>query len=251
MKKEINKIDSKNSHKFIKGIVIILSILILVVIALGFMFPGLVWTRSLGIHYTQTDYNSIMNKLNYSKDDTPTLDSKDLYNYVYGEPTSIDTYFTSEELTAFFNENRPSFYPIKNFQIKINMDGSIEIACSANVNYFLDDVLGGKYTREQIQNEIPALGILPNNVNIYINFTGSITNNVSSIYISSASVQGVDIPNKYLNSTEAINYITSGLNDFILKVNNETGSSFESMTVENGIIKFKGNVPSSLERIQK
>lgn len=251
MKDKINETNNKKKHKFIKGLLITLSVLILIVIALGFMFPGLVWTRSLGIRYTQTDYNSIMDKLNYSKDDTPTGESKDLYNYVYGKPTSIDTDFTSEELTAFFNENRPSYYPIKNFQIKINMDGSIEIACSANVNYFLDDVLGGKYTREQIQNEMPALGILPDNVNIYINFTGSITNNISSIYIKSATVQGVDIPNKYLNSIEAINYITTGVNDFITKINNETGSSFESTTVENGAIKFKGSVPSSLQRIAK
>lgn len=247
MKKETNK----KEYKYIKVLAITLSILVVVVIALGFMFPGLVWTKSLGVHYTQTDYNSIMNKLNYSKDAAPTGDSKDLYNYVYGEPTNIDIELTSEEITAFFNENRPSYYPIKNFQIRINMDGSIEIACSANVNFFLNDVLGGKYTREQIQNEIPALGLLPDNVNVYINFTGSIANNISNIYINSATVQGVDIPSKYINSNEAITNITKGVNDFITKVNTETGSNFESMTVGNGLIKFKGSVPSSLERIKK
>ncbi len=242
---------NKRKHKFIKGLFITLSVLVLVVVALGFIFPGLVWTRSLGVTYTQTDYNSIMDKLNYTKDAVPTGESKDLYNYVYGTPTSVDTEFTSEELTAFFNENRPSYYPLKNVQIKINADGTIEIACSANVDYFLNDVLGGKYTREQIQTEIPALGLLPDNVNIYINFTGSVTNNSSNIYINSATVQGINIESKYINSAEAISAITTGVNDFIAKSNAETGSNYESIYVENEVIKFKGSVPSSLERIAK
>lgn len=248
MEKDINK---KKKHGFIKGILITLSVLVLVVVALGFIFPGLVWTRSLGVRYTQTDYNSIIDKLNYTKDAAPTGDSADLYNYVYGEPTNVDTEFTSEELTAFFNENRPSYYPLKNVQIKINEDGSIEVAAAANVDYFLNDVLGGKYTREQIQNEIPALGLLPDNVNIYLKFTGSVTNNISTIYIDLATVQGIEIPSNYTSSSSAINVIESSLNDFIAKLNAETGSNFESLTVQNGVLKFKGSVPSSLERIEK
>lgn len=248
MEKDINK---KKKHGFIKGILITLSALVLVVVALGFIFPGLVWTRSLGVRYTQTNYNSIIDKLNYTKDATPTGDSADLYNYVYGEPTNVDTELTSEELTAFFNENRPSYYPLKNVQIKINEDGSIEVAAAANVDYFLNDLLGGKYTREQIQNEIPALGLLPDNVNIYLKFTGSITNNISTIYIDLATVQGIEIPSNYTNSSSAINVIESSLNDFIAKLNTETGTNFESLTVQNGVLKFKGSVPSSLERIEK
>ncbi len=248
MEKDINK---KKKHGFIKGILITLSVLVLVVVALGFIFPGLVWTRSLGVRYTQTDYNSIIDKLNYTKDAAPTGDSADLYNYVYGEPTNVDTEFTSEELTAFFNENRPSYYPLKNVQIKINEDGSIEVAAAANVDYFLNDVLGGKYTREQIQNEIPALGLLPDNVNIYLKFTGSVTNNISTIYIDLATVQGIEIPSNYTSSSSAINIIESSLNDFIAKLNADTGTNFESLTVQNGVLKFKGSVPSSLERIEK
>lgn len=248
MEKDINK---KKKHGFIKGILITLSVLVLVVVALGFIFPGLVWTRSLGVRYTQTDYNSIIDKLNYTKDAAPTGDSADSYNYVYGEPTNVDTEFTSEELTAFFNENRPSYYPLKNVQIKINEDGSIEVAAAANVDYFLNDLLGGKYTREQIQSEIPALGLLPDNVNIYLKFTGSVTNNISTIYIDLATVQGIEIPSNYTSSSSAINIIESSLNDFIAKLNADTGSNFESLTVQNGVLKFKGSVPSSLERIEK
>lgn len=243
--------EKKIKKNLFKGLIITVSVLVLIVMVLGFAFPGLIWTKSLGVNYTQTDYNSIMDKLNYTKDDTPTGDSKDLYNYIYGPAASVDTEFTSEELTAFFNENRPSYYPLKNVQVKINTDGTIELSASANVDYFLNNILGGKYTRQQIENEIPAIGILPDNVNIYIKFTGSVTQNISYINVKAITVQGVAIPDQYFVPTSIANTISAGFNDFIAKSNAETGSSYESVYVENGVLKFKGSVPSSLERTDK
>jgi len=243
--------EKKIKKSLLKGFLITISAIVLVVVVLGFAFPGLIWTKSLGVTYTQTDYNSIMDKLNYTKDDAPTGDSKDLYNYIYGPANSVDTEFTSEELTAFFNENRPSYYPLKNVQVKINEDGTIELSASANVDYFLNDVLGGKYTREQIESEIPTLGILPDNVNIYVKFAGSVTQNISYINVKALAVQGVTISESYFSTTSAANIISAGVNDFITKSNAETGSSYESIKVENGVLKFKGSVPSSLERVAK
>lgn len=243
--------EKKIKKSLLKGFLITVSVLVLVVVGLGFTFPGLIWTRSLGVTYTQTDYNSIMDKLNYTKDDAPTGDSKDLYNYIYGPANSVDTEFTSEELTAFFNENRPSYYPLKNVQVKINDDGTIELSASANVDYFLNDVLGGKYTRAQIENEIPTLGILPDNVNIYVKFTGSVTQNISYINVKALTVQGVAISESYFSAATAANTISTGVNEFITKSNTETGSSYESIYVENSVVKFKGSIPSSLERVAK
>lgn len=241
----------KNKKKLLKGFLITGSLLILFVTALGFIFPGLIWTKSLGIKYTQKDYNSIMNKLNYTKDDAPTEDSKDLYNYVYGPATNVDTQFTSEELTAFFNENRPSYYPLKNVQIKINKDDTIEISALVNIDYFLNNVIGGKYTKEAIENKIPAFGILPANVNIYVKFTGSVTKNISNVNVYSATVQGVAIPDKYYASASIGSTLSSSINDFILKSNAETGSNYENISVENGVLNFNGSVPSSLKRTTK
>jgi len=243
--------EKKIKKNIVKRIIIALGVLVLAIVILGFAFPGLMWTKTLGVKYTQADYNSIMDKLHYTEDDAPTGDSKDLYNYIYGPATSVDTQFTSEELTAFFNENRPSYYPLKNVQVKINTDGTIEFSSSTNVDYFLNNILGGKYTREQIENEIPAVGILPDNVNIYVKFTGSITQNISYINIKALTIQGVPIPEKYFVPGSVANKISAGFNDFIAKSNAENGSSYESINVENGVLKFKGSVPSSLERTVK
>jgi hypothetical protein len=243
---ETKKPKKKGLIKFLIFVVILGAI----VLSLGFIFPGLLWTKSLGITYTETDYKSIMSKLEYIKDEVPTLDSADKYTYVYGEVKNIDVEFTSEEITAFFNENRPDYYAVKNVQVKINNDGTIEAVGNANVDYFLNEVLGGKYSRDQIKNEIPALGLLPSSVNLYLNFGGSVINNRANISINSVAVQGITIPSSYVKSNEAIGTVTEGIENLMSNYNTKSGSSFDKIAVENSKIVFKGKVPSSLDRTE-
>lgn len=252
MKEEI--VERTKEPKKKKGLIKFITFLVMVgviVLSLGFVFPGLLWTKSLGIKYTKEDYQSVMNKLNYVKDAAPTGSSKDEYDYIYGETTDINVEFTSEELTAFFNEGRPDYYAVKNVQIRVNADGTIEAVGSANVDYFLNEILGGKYSREEIKNEIPALGLLPKNVNLYLNVSGSVINNKSSINMNSVSVQGVPIPSTYVKSGEAVGTVTEGLDNVIAKGKTNSGLDVEKIVVENGKIVFKGKVPTSLKRVER
>ena len=93
----------------------------------------LVWGNifSLLCHRTTS---GLIKKLNYIKDAAPTSGIEDDYTYVYGALTNVDVEFTSEELTAFFNENRPSYYALKNVQIKIPCQ-------ERRVEYFLMQVV--------------------------------------------------------------------------------------------------------------
>jgi hypothetical protein len=241
----------KKKGKGLMKFLVFLIFLAAIVISLGYLFPGLIWTKSLGVNYTTEDYNSIMNKLNYIKDSVPTGDLASNYEYKYGEVTNINVEFTSEELTAFFNENRPSYYAIKNVEIKINEDGTIEAVANASVDYFLNEFMSGKYSRDQIKEEIPALGLLPKTVNLYVKFSGSVLNNSSSASINTVAVQGITIPSNLINSSEAINIVTTGCNNLMSTYNSKTGSTFNKIAIEDSKIKFEGSVPSSLERIKK
>jgi hypothetical protein len=80
---------------------------------------------------------------------------------------------------------------------------------------------------------------------------GSVTQNISYINVYAVTVQGVAISESYFSTASAANVISTGVNDFITKSNAETGSSYESIYVENGVVIFKGSVPSSLERVAK
>ena len=250
VKVEEPKKEKKKGKGFVKFLVFLI-ILAAIVVALGFIFPGLLWTKSLGVKYTEKDYKSMLEKLQYIKDETPTLDSADLYTYTYGSVKNVNVEFTSEELTAFFNENRPSYYALKNVQIKINSDGTIEAVANANVDYFLNEFLSGDFSKEDIKEQIPALGLLPNTVNLYINFGGSVVNNKANAIVNSVQVQGVTIPNKFVNSNEAINVINDGCNNIMNSYNTKTGSTFKKIAIEDSKVKFEGSVPSSLERIKK
>jgi len=120
-----------------------------------------------------------------------------------------------------------------------------------NVDYFLNEVLTGKFSRDQIAKEIPALGLLPGNVNLALNIDGGINNNKASGSINSAEVQGIPIPTEYVNSDEAVTTVTGGLNNMLSKNSSKSGSVFEKLAVENESLVLKGKFPSSLTRQQK
>lgn len=242
-------VKSKKKHKFLKVLFIIVVVIGIIVLALGFIFPGLLWNRDLGVDYSKADYDSILEKLSYIKDDAPSGDLSD-YTYKYGEVKDVDVALTSSELTAFFNYNRPSSYPLKNVQVRVNSDGTIDAVGVANVDYFLNEFLASKYSKEEIESKIPLLGILPNNVNLSLKFSGMVTNNNSSIDLIDVRVQGISVPSSYINSSEAISAITTGADKVMDKFSEKTGSSFTSISAIDSAIKFIGKVPSSLERIK-
>jgi hypothetical protein len=242
---------TKPKKKWLKRLIIFVIIVGIIIVVLGYLFPGLIWAKSLNVKYTKEDYASIMEKLDYIKDDVPIGVNIEEYEYKYGKLKNVNIEFTSEELTAFFNEERPSYFPVKNVQILINENGTIEAVATANVDYFLNNVMTGKYSRKEISKEMPALGILPNNVNLYLKVEGSITNNKSTLGIDSVAVQGIPLGDNITKSNEAINTVTEAIDKLMSDFNAKTGSDFYKIYVENGRIKFQAKVISSLERIKK
>lgn len=238
----------KKKKSFLKKLLIFILVLALMIIALGFLFPGLLWTKNLGIKYTQEDYDSMITKLEYIKDAVPTGDIGD-YTYVYGPLKDVNVSFTSEELTAFFNVNRPSYYALKNVQIKIN-EKTLEVSTSANVDYFLNTLLEGKYTKEEINDAYPALGLLPDNVNLYLNIEGSVNNNLSSLKLNTLQVQGVTLPDGLINSEDAISLLTTSVDNVLSKYEEKSGTHINKMGIENNKLLFDAKVPSSLNRVK-
>ncbi len=241
----------KKKHRLIKRLAIIVAVIAVIVLVLGLVLPGLLWPKDLGVRYSKQDYDSFLKKANYVKDLAPTGNSEDIYNYVYGPTTPVSTKFTSAELTAFANYNRPSYYAAKNIQIRVNSDGTVEASGTVNVDYVLNEVLGGKYSRTQIVKEIPALGLLPGSVNLYLSLTGSIINNSANLGLNSVTVQGIPIPNTYVKSSEGISTATTGVNNLISKSNVKSGANIEKLATENENIVLQGQFPTSLTRIKK
>ena len=117
--------------------------------------------------------------------------------------------------------------------------------------YFLNNVLSEKYSKEQIKEEIPALGILPSKVNLYLKVSGSIEDNKSTLNMQNVSVQGIPLPSTIYDTNEAISTVSSGIDKLMSDFNFKTGSDFYKIFVENGKIKFNAKIISLLERTKK
>lgn len=237
----------KKKHGCLTAFIIVLAVIIIGAAATYFLLPGLSRPADLGIKSTREAYESAMEKLNITKDMAPESGAADEYLITYGALQDVDTGLTSEELTSFFNENRPSYYAVKDVQVRVNDDGSIEASGKLDTSYVFDKMLGGQYTKEDAKSALPMLGLIPDNVNIYFKIDGSIEDNqVQGLNVESAKVMGIPIPESLMRS--AMPFITQTLDNYIGSECNRVGAFVDSLEVNDGQITFNGSLPSSIDR---
>jgi len=170
-----------------KMILALVIVVLLGVVALGYLgfVPGLSDVmgsnkpRDLGITYTASDLNSANSKLGVTIKTLPPTENG-IDSLSRSGQQQVTASFTSAELTALFNDHSQKwkYYPIKDIQVKIGDDGTIEMSGVLLVNRFkgLADALeipeGG---RSQIR---PYLSYVSSNPSIYIKGRLSVANNV-------------------------------------------------------------------------
>ena len=88
--------EKKIKKNILKGFLITISMIVVTVVGLGFAFPGLIWTRSLGVTYTQTDYNYKLGIWRLD-DVTPFKSEKDMGVLIMATSPSV----TNEGLKVF------------------------------------------------------------------------------------------------------------------------------------------------------
>ncbi len=265
----------KKRHGCLIAFLVILALLVAGAVAVYFLLPGLFRPVDLGVHYTERDYESVLEKLGYEKDEAPQSGTRQDYKYEYGPVVPVETRLSAAEVTAFFNLNRPSYFPLKDVQIRIGTqpemgiggwsywaalslgslpatsDLPIEVSANVDRDYALDSLLS-EYSREEIQEALASIGILdliPERVNGYAKVSGRIENNkVVDLRLYAASVMGVAVPADIVRSADA-HTIVAGLIDKLLEnYHEESGAVFVTIRAENGEILLEGELPSSLTR---
>lgn len=235
-----------------KGLVVLLVLVLIIgagVLSLYLFLPGLLGPKSLGIKSSPEAYNSAMVKLGITKDEAPKTGSAESYQVIYGAPHPVNTALTSEEITSFINENRPDYYALKNVQVRINDDGTVEASGSIDTAYIFEKILGGEYTEEDLKSAVPMLGMLPGSVNLYAKGTGEINNNqIENVDIQNLTVMGISIPDSAL--TEAgTQIIVETLEGYMERENAKNNSDIEHMAIEDGKLVVEGQFPSSVQRL--
>lgn len=214
--------------------------------------PGFFAPRDLGIKTSKKAYESALQKLGYQKDTSPKTGEEEDYNYSYGPLHSVTANLTSEEVTSFINYNRPSYYAFKDVQVRINDDDTVEVSGKLDINYFLMNMLGSKYDKEDVTRSFPLVNTLSAGINIYAKGSGEIQNDQAVDFaFSDVQVMGIGLPENLYKTDEAKQEISEMLNDFISSQMQRSGGSITLAKVDNGEMIFQGDVPSWLERDKK
>jgi hypothetical protein len=237
----------KKKHGCLTAFLIVLAVIVIGGAAVYLLLPGLSRPVDLGIRSSREAYDSAMEKLEITKDKSPVSGTADDYTITYGAPHDVDTSLTSEELTSFFNENRPPYYAVQNVQVRVNDDGSVEASATLDTGYVFNQMLGGQYSKKDAQSALPMLGLIPEKVNIYFKVQGGVRDNqIEELSVDTVSVMGIQIPQSLIGDN--MSFITNTLDSYIANECGSVGAYISSIEAGNGIIDIKGSVPSSVER---
>ena len=266
----------KKRYGCLTALVVVLVIIIGGIAAIYFLLPGLLRPVDLGVPSSREAYESAMKKLGYSKDEAPQTGTEADYNYAFGPIKTVSIRLTSEEATSFMNYNRPSFFPVRNVQVKVGSgaivnqftltgeaslsalpvsaagDAPVEITGTISRDFVINNLLSGQFSDQEIQNALREIGIdrlLPANFDLYVKMSGAIVDNVIvNLRIYEASIMGIAIPQQFVTSLDARNIVSGAINKLLEDHNARSGAYFVSVRAANGEILIDGQIPSSLTR---
>jgi hypothetical protein len=195
-----------------KGWIVFIGIVVVVVLVLGWFgfIPGLSTLMGankpvdLGLKYTEADFNKAHGQsgVNY---ETVSGNPDAGMSISFAGSHEVNTSWTSAEMTSLLN-NRPwKYWPIKNVQLRINPDNTVEMSGVFNEKK-LEGYAAGIGTPQAV---IDRLSILPAEAAFYLKGSAALSNNqVSKFDITSAKLNRIPIPTSILLSlnNEIANY---------------------------------------------
>jgi hypothetical protein len=229
--------------KFLLGIIFTLIFVALIILSILGLVPGLsnligAGPKDLGIRITVEDSKAAM-----AKDGTEIValpkNTDPKKDFILEGKRDVTLTFDSKELTAHSN-NRPWInYPVKNVQIKIYPDGTIESSAILIISKALPYAMGLGYSESQIKDAMQKYKIPPFEVPIYIKGKGSVTNDRVSVNAQNVQIGIIPIPNNIV--AQANTEAESVLNDIIQK--HSSAFHAESVTFSDGKMNFVGQLP--------
>lgn len=219
-----------------------LLIFLIIIVGIGYFVYNLYSgkPKDLGVRYTYDNYKTTLAKAKIKYGDNPTTGKYTDYIYKYSGKVQINTTYGQEEISAWFNYDKPSYYPIKNVQIKINQDGTME--ASGNVNFVsaADFIL-----TEEEKKYIPSF--VPKEAPVYVKGTVFVKNNDVHLNPEKIVIGAISVPSKYLTK-DNISYLESKIENLMRAVPN---LYVEELYVKDGKVVYKGTGPTSLTIVKK
>jgi len=240
--------------KFIGGIFIgIITIVVLVILVAGYFgfVPGLskVFGSNkpvdLGTTYTAADYKSAE-----AKTGTKFLNNTDTINYnksqkTFGPAKAVTVDFTAAEITAALNDKpHPADFPVKDWQVRYNPDGTAEISAvvlTSNLASYAQSHGVTSDTIQQVLDTVKKFGIVEKEIPIYLKGSLSVVNGVLDFDATSIKIGRLPV------SADTVNSHKSDIHDFRDDHKNDIpGFSCNNCSIVNGKLHFEGTFPSTV-----
>jgi hypothetical protein len=193
--------------------------------------------KDLGIKVTRQDTQAAIGKVGTQIVALPQ-GTADTQGFKLEGKIAADFTMDSQEISAHSN-NRPwKNYPLKNVQIKINPDGTIESSAILIISKAMPYALGLGYSEQQIKDAMQKYNIPPLEVPIYIKGKGSVENDSVTVSAFGVKVGAINIPGNIV--AQANDEAKQVLEDLIRK--NSQSFHCQSLTFADGNLHFVGTV---------
>lgn len=211
-----------------KKIFVLVLVIIIIGIGLTGFVPGLSSLlgankpRNLGVEVSEEKYNYILNTVGFELNNQIGLGSDTKISY-QGQK-NINVSLSESDLSSLLSFNHAELFPVKNVQVKIHQNGTVEASANVSIN---------NYKGYSLNNAVYVKG--------KIDVISS-----RNIKIKPDEVEIGRIP---LPMTEKmISVLNNEANQYINKIE---GLSIESVSYEDGKVNFKGTIPSKATRIKR
>ncbi|OGG04885.1 hypothetical protein A2Z33_06305 [Candidatus Gottesmanbacteria bacterium RBG_16_52_11] len=228
-------------------------LLIAGILALGYLgfIPGLSAAfgsdkpRDLGVTYSEAEFDGYVAK---GGSELIAMPESDGVKTVRSEGTKpLTAGFTGEEISARINYSPWKYMPLRNVQVKIHDDGTLEasgILAVDRIAGFLSQIGGTGVSDADVRAGLSKLGIIPTDPPVYFKGSGSVTRNVATVNVRAAEIGRMPVPLAAVNADEVL---TGLVNEII---SGTEGLKVDSATFSGGVLKFEGMVPEKIYSVR-
>jgi len=228
---------------FIGGILqIIGAIVVIGVLVLGYLgfVPGLsdvmgAGPRDLGVRPTASDAVSAMSKIGNTE--SPFTGTGGPIGSIKLEGShAVDTYLTAEEITAAQNARNYKYDPLKDVQVKINADNTVETSGRISISKAKDYLAAIGIPQEDVDKALSVAKDFPGEASFYAKGKVSMANNVLSTDLSEVKIGNIAVPKDQLSSA-----VLASIASTIIAKN--PGVNVEKFEIVGGKAHFVGTYP--------
>lgn len=228
---EQNPIRKMRKKKSLPNTIAVIIFIILVSAAgVYFLLPGLANPINLGVKPSNGIYGEAVKKITEAKESSSAN----------SEDNTVSLTLTGEEFTSLITQSPGTGNEIKDFQVKVNKDNTLETSATISTSYLLNDVLEGKYSRGDLKKALPMLEALPEQMNLYAKVAQDSNNGSSGFNLKSVNVMGIPIPESILNSEYADVYTSEGIQIVLEQFSERAGVKFSDIQLIDGSLQLKG-----------